>query len=105
MEYSDLRQVAVEARRSVESQPVGTHADEIETSVMLYISPEVVRMEQAVPELAADRPGGLTRDPSGNGVYSASGAWGDPTLATAEKGRIVIEAMVREIVARINSLG
>ena len=103
MTYSDLRQLAAEARRSVENQAVGTHADEIETSVMLYIAPEVVRLERAVPELAADRRGGLTRDPKGGGVYSASGAWGDPTLATTEKGRIVVESMVREIVDHINA--
>ncbi|HZK79819.1 MAG TPA: creatininase family protein [Humisphaera sp.] len=98
MAYSDMRQIAVDARKSVESQPFGTHADEIETSMMLYIAPELVRMEHAVPELAADRPGALTRDPNGPGVYSATGAWGDPTLATREKGRIVVEAIVSEIV-------
>jgi len=70
---------------------------------MLYIAPEVVRMELAVPELAADRRRGLTRDPAGAGVYSTSGAWGDPTLATAEKGRVFVEAMVREIVGQINA--
>lgn len=105
MKYTDLRGIAAEARRSVESQPHGTHADEIETSVMLYIAPQVVRIELAVPELAADRRGGLTRDPSGEGVYSVSGAWGDPTLATAGKGRVVVEAMVREIVGQINGGG
>ena len=76
MAYSDMRQIAAAARKSVESQPFGTHADEIETSMMLYIAPELVRLEKAVPELAADRPGALTRDPNEPGVYSATGAWG-----------------------------
>ncbi len=102
MTYTDLRKLTVEARRSIERQPFGSHADEIETSVMLYIAPEVVRMERAVAELAADRPGPLTRKADGEGVYSASGAWGDPTLATAEKGKVVVEAMVEEIVRAIN---
>lgn len=99
MAFTDLRQVGSAARAAVERQPVGTHADEIETSVLLHIAPEVVRMDRARPELAPDRPGPLTRDPAaGGGVYSPSGAWGDPTLATAEKGRIVTEAIVGDIV-------
>jgi len=65
----------------------GTHADEVETSMMLYIAPEVVRMKKAVRDLSSDRPGALTRDPKGDGTYSPTGAWGDPTLATREEGR------------------
>jgi creatinine amidohydrolase/Fe(II)-dependent formamide hydrolase-like protein len=41
----------------------------------------------------------LTRDPDATaGVYSLTGAWGDPTLATVEKGRVVTEAIVAEII-------
>jgi len=99
MEFSDLRDMAVAARKSVQRQSHGTHADEIETSNMLYIAPQLIRMDRATPELAVDRPGGLTRDPHATaGVYSPTGAWGDPTLATAEKGRVVTEAIVEEII-------
>jgi creatinine amidohydrolase len=99
MEFCDLRDFAVAARESVEQQPLGTHADEIETSNMLYVAPNLVHMDRARPELAPNRPGGLTRDPDATtGVFSSSGAWGDPTLATAEKGRIVTEAIVEQIV-------
>jgi creatinine amidohydrolase len=99
MEFLDLRTIAVAARESVEQQPHGTHADEIETSSMLYVAPQLVRMERATPELAPDRPGGLTRKPdAASGVFSPSGAWGDPTLATAEKGRVVTEAIIEEII-------
>jgi creatinine amidohydrolase len=98
MAYSDLGKIAAATRQSVQTQPFGTHADEIETSMMLYMAPEIVHLEKAVPELAADRPGPLTRDPCGHGVFSATGAWGDPTLATMEKGRIVVEAIVEELV-------
>jgi len=99
LEFSDLRAMAVAARKSVEQQPHGTHADEIETSVMLHIAPRLVRMDRATPELAPDRPGGLTRKAdAATGVLSPSGVWGDPTLATAEKGRVVTEAIVAEII-------
>ena len=86
-------------------QSGGTHADEIETSIMLYIAPESVRMSKAVRDLHADQPGGgLTRDPKGKGVYSPTGAWGDPTLATREKGKAVTESLVSTILKDIEAL-
>lgn len=100
LEYTDLRCAGAAARASIEQQPRGTHADEIETSVMMYIAPEVVRLHLAQPELAEERPGPLRRDStSATGVFSATGSWGDPTLATEEKGRLVTEAIVADIVA------
>jgi len=37
-------------------------------------------------------------------VYSPSGVWGDPTLATREKGGIVVEALVEAVLAEIEEL-
>jgi creatinine amidohydrolase len=85
-------------------QSGGTHADEIETSMMLYIAPETVRMKKAARDLNPNQPGGLTRDPQGKGTYSPSGAWGDPTLATREKGRAVVESLIATILADIDDL-
>ena len=85
-------------------QSGGTHADEIETSVMLYIAPESVRMKKAARDLNPHQPGGLTRDPQGKGTYSPSGVWGDPTLATREKGRAVVESLVATILKDIEEL-
>jgi creatinine amidohydrolase len=86
-------------------QEGGTHADEAETSMMLYIAPELVDMSKAVKDFDA-RPGrkGLTRDPKGAGTYSPTGSWGDPTLATKEKGRVIVEATVAEIVRQVREL-
>jgi len=83
----------------------GTHADESETSMMLYIAPGLVDMSKAVKDYDA-RPGrkGLTRDPNGTGTYSPSGVWGDPTLATKEKGRVIVETTVGEIVRQVREL-
>lgn len=93
------------AIKKLEQQKIGSHADEIETSMMLYIAPEIVRMEKAVkdehPRLG---PGGLTRNPNTKtGIYSASGAWGDPTLATKQKGKVITEAYVNFILDDIHS--
>jgi len=85
-------------------QSGGTHADEIETSMMLYIAPETVRMKKAARDLNPNQPGGLTRDPQGKGTYSPTGAWGDPTLATREKGQAVVESLVTTILKDIDEV-
>jgi creatinine amidohydrolase len=86
-------------------QEGGTHADEGETSMMLYIAPETVEMSKAVKDYDSrpDRKG-LTRNPEGGGHYSPTGIWGDPTLATKEKGRIIVEATVAEIIKQVEEL-
>jgi creatinine amidohydrolase len=101
MEYSDLTELGREAEDAVRKQERGTHADEIETSMLLHIAPEVVKLHLAKRD---DNPriskGPLTRDAGKKaGIYSPTGAWGDPTLATAEKGRLVLEAIMKEIAA------
>jgi creatinine amidohydrolase len=82
----------------------GTHADEIETSMMLYIAPKTVNMKKAVRDLNPKKSGPLTRDPNGPGVYSPTGAWGDPTLATRAKGKIMVEGMTAAILKEIDDL-
>lgn len=85
-------------------QSVGTHADEIETSMMLYIAPESVQMKKAVRDLNPTQAGGLTRNRKGKGTYSPTGAWGDPTLATREKGQAVVESLLTTILKEIDDL-
>lgn len=107
MEYTILKEATASAERSVRQEPVGTHADEIETSMMLYMAPEIVRPELAQRDVHEDRGGGnhLSRDPNAlQGLYSPTGAWGDPTLASAEKGKIVTEALVASIIQQIRKL-
>jgi creatinine amidohydrolase len=48
--------------------------------------------------------GGLTRDPKGEGVYSASGVYGDATLATRKKGEIMVNAILDGILKEIDGL-
>ena len=102
LRYTDLtRDDSVEKKLR---QSGGTHADEIETSMMLYIAPQSVQMKKAARDLNPNQPGGLTRDPKGKGTYSPTGAWGDPTLATREKGQAVVESLVATILTDIDSL-
>jgi len=91
--------------KQVQQQTEGTHADEIETSMMLYIAPNTVRMSRAAKDVHPARPGPLTRNSNATeGIYSPTGAWGDPTLATREKGRVVVEAAVKAILGDIQNL-
>lgn len=93
------------AARGIREQAGGTHADEIETSMMLFIDPSSVDMSRAVKDYTPS-PGSLklTRTPGGDGTYSASGIWGDPTLATRDKGRVFVEALVAGIEEDIENL-
>jgi creatinine amidohydrolase len=94
MHFTDILTIGEEAEKSVRQQEGGTHADEIETSMMLYMDPSLVDMRKAAKDYHPQGTGGLTRDPKGKGTYSPTGIWGDATLATREKGRRVVEAMV-----------
>ncbi|WP_052549099.1 creatininase family protein [Enhygromyxa salina] len=105
LRYTDLLKVAGPVERELSEQPGGTHADEIETSMLLYIAPDRVDMSQAVADYhpRGDK-GWLTRDADGEGTYSKTGIWGDPTLATQAKGERVVEAIVAGMLADIEAL-
>ena len=101
--YTDLIKITGPVEKAVGKQEGGTHADEFETSMILYMNPKSVDMKKAVKDYHPGK-GALTRDPKGEGTYSATGIWGDPTLATREKGRLVTEALVEGILEEIEAL-
>ncbi|MBX3134475.1 MAG: creatininase family protein [Gemmatimonadaceae bacterium] len=103
-EYTNIGTIAGEAEARVSQQLRGTHADETETSAILYMDPARVDMSKAVKDDAPRGEGGLTRDPNGRGTYSPSGVWGDATLATRAKGEVIVEASVAGILAEIEAL-
>ncbi|NDV01156.1 creatininase family protein [Pseudoroseicyclus tamaricis] len=79
-----------------ESEAAGNHfyhADEVETSMMLALAPEVVRMERAVAEYP-DFPADFGSRPMLLRELSESGTFGDPRPSTAEKGRALIDGIV-----------
>jgi creatinine amidohydrolase len=105
LRYTDLR-VMEPLEKQLAREEGGTHADEIETSMILYIAPDTVDMTKAVKDYHPSRgEGGLTRDPAASrGVYSPTGTWGDPTLAAREKGKKLVEALVARILHDIADL-
>lgn len=104
MTFTDILEIAAPLEKTLAEQPGGTHADEIETSMMLYIAPETVDMDKAVTDWSPKTKPGLSRTPDGPGHYSRSGVFGDPTLATREKGAALVENMVRGLLADIEAL-
>lgn len=85
-----------ESLSDMREQEGGSHADELETSLMLDIAPHAVHLEKAVKEYN-EGTGRLTRIKGAEGVFSESGVWGDPTLASAKKGKAIREALVRHV--------
>src|SRR5260370_12865565 len=72
--------------------------------MMLFIAPSTVDMKKAVKAYHPGKGGGLSRDPNGTGDYSASGVFGDATLATRKKGEIMVHAIVEGILKEIDDL-
>lgn len=103
MRFTNLSVLLAPVERQVSRQEGGTHADEIETSMMLYIAPNTVDMTKAVKDFRPSR-GRLVRDSTQAGTYSPTGIWGDPTLASREKGEKVVEALVAGILRDIQLL-
>ena len=88
---------------ALSTQRRGGHADEIETSIHLYLQPRLVQMDRAV---AAEQdvpprgypgyePGLYSRNPD-DPAYSTTGLTGDPKLATPEKGKRALELLAQE---------
>ncbi|HEX2581866.1 MAG TPA: creatininase family protein [Dongiaceae bacterium] len=76
-------------------QEAGSHADERETSLMLALAPECVTMARAVREMEPEPRTTLRRV---GAPLGSSGVYGDATLATPEKGQILLEAILEDIV-------
>ncbi|MGQ0568556.1 MAG: creatininase family protein [Armatimonadota bacterium] len=91
------------------SQAKGSHADEYETSLLMAIAPTVVRRDKLASEIpdrpdspAVFVPAAYHREP-GPG-YSATGVYGDATLATKAKGEVIADALVEDLVAAAERL-
>ena len=98
--WGDLETEEIDA---LQEQQMGGHGDEIETSINLYLQPELVNMELAIEdygdrppkEYGGYQPGVLARNPA-DPLFSESGIFGDATLATPEKGKAALDVLTRE---------
>jgi creatinine amidohydrolase len=89
--------------QAMATQKAGGHADELETSAVLALRPDLVHMDRAPTDYGKPggepgpgyRPGGFSRRP-GDPEYSHTGIYGDATLATVGKGRRVVAIMTHQ---------
>lgn len=99
---------------SSEEHRFGIHAGEIETSLMLALSPERVRMAQAEYFRSSSQERAPDFPILGNGKtaklgwqmqdYNANGAVGNARAATAEKGLAVVEAAGRSLARMLSEI-
>lgn len=104
LRYTDLLKITGPVEKAIGKQEGGTHADEIETSMVLFMAPETVDMKKAAKDYHPSEVRRFTRDPKGKGIYSATGIFGDATLATKAKGKQVTNALVSGILKDIEDL-
>ena len=95
--YWDLASEEIAALCSGPRKAMG-HACEIETSMMMHLRPDLVRKDEIDddPETTPEGLRGLSwaRD---FGRSTKQGAVGYPTFASAETGRLMLEAIVRKV--------
>lgn len=109
LDYPGLTEIGDAVKESPWAAPGLCHADELETSMVLAVAPALVhsdRYEPSYPELPADF--GLRQMPLA--PLSASGVFGDPRPATAEKGERILahvaaesERIVRQVLAGLDT--
>lgn len=85
------------------------HAGEVETSLVLAIAPELVRMDKAVPnskKLSKSKLAysSITNSPGSFPKITGNGVWGDPRKATAKKGSKWIEEITNGLAKTISEL-
>ncbi len=93
-----------EAASRLATQAHGGHADELETSRLLALAPDLVDMRRAAPgSTQPPGPGPLQHaDPNGAN-YSQSGSIGDPRAATAEKGWTLLNCMADDMIEAVST--
>ncbi len=98
---TEIRKVRESARGGM------SHACELETSVYLHLDARRVQMDKARKEQGVPQSEFIWQDLTDPGPikmmdywtrFSKSGINGDPTLATAEKGKIIFEAVVNNFI-------
>jgi len=98
--WDDLETPEMEA---LGTELVGGHGGELETSIHLYLQPDLVHMDRAVTDYGDSQsrgypgyqPGRFSRDSTDPG-FSETGILGDPTLANAEKGQRAMEILTEQ---------
>ncbi len=101
LDYPGLSDLAASICESVPAAAGFYHADEVETSIMLALTPDTVDMSRAAP-FYPSFPATFGAEPLQFRDFNPSGIFGDPQPATAGKGEALLTGIVAnslEIVA------
>jgi len=100
--YPGISEIAREVCESSTWQEGIFHADEIETSIMLFLKPSSVRIDGLKPNYPA-KPPSLGLEPISWRGFSPSFV-GDPSKATAEKGERIFTMIVDNIESQLRKV-
>jgi creatinine amidohydrolase len=106
-EFMDIKMAVVtefdlasKAARSIVETDGDCHAGEIETSRIMYTHPHLIKGE-GIKEYPAFPEGLLVRNKR---RFWNGGVWGDPTKASAGKGKQIEDLVVRRIITLVNEI-
>ena len=77
------------------------HGSELDTSLLLYLAPQLVRMERAQDFVLPPRQSARYRRAIGSLPELSPGSLGRPTLATREKGERLYKMIYERIATRV----
>jgi creatinine amidohydrolase len=80
--------------------PNDSHAGELETSIMLYLSPGLVKGRSPEEYPKIPKPFTVKNKVS----YWRGGVWGNPNKATAEKGKKAVKVITDKIVEILDKI-
>jgi creatinine amidohydrolase len=93
--YPGIEEISKKINEAPRSNPRIIHADETETSLLLALAPECVDMSRALAEYP-----NYPVDFDYTSIYwdelCSSGVFGDATVATPEKGKLLVDFVVKE---------
>ena len=91
--------------KNIRTKEFSGHADEMETSNILSLRPDLVDMRKAVDDSSIkNKTGVMTPVALEGGILNTSGINGYATLGTKEKGILSINAFSKEVIREIDSI-
>ncbi len=95
---------AVHLTDLLHGQVEAMHGDEVDTSLLLYLAPELVRLDAAQDYMVERTALRRFRRGTGQVARGPSGSLGRPTIASAETGQLLYERILERVATRVLGL-
>jgi len=92
---------AVNLSDLLEGQLEPMHGDEVDTSLMLHLAPQLVRLDAAEDYMVERAELRRFRRGASKAPRGTAGTLGRPSLASAEKGRLLYERILERVAVRV----